>query len=120
MHRHPKRVLRLSSVSSCSPEDQSSELKARFLVNGSHFHSVVGGLNNTLDQKYPQEVHLPQPAACQPPGVILPVVIWLDQLAQARPSLPVGLIITHNFCELRERCKEWIIRKEQLTTSFET
>jgi hypothetical protein len=35
LHRHPKRVLRLSRVSSFSPGDQSSELKARFLVNGS-------------------------------------------------------------------------------------
>ena len=31
-----------------------------------------------------------------------------------------ALIITHNFRELRERCKAWIISKEQLTTSFET
>jgi len=30
------------------------------------------------------------------------------------------LTITHNFRELRERCKAWIISKEQLTTSFET
>jgi hypothetical protein len=41
LHRHPTRVLRLPRVSSCSPGDQSSELKARFLINGSHSGSVV-------------------------------------------------------------------------------
>jgi hypothetical protein len=59
LHRHPKRVLRLSSVSSFSPGDQSSELKARFLVNGSHFCPVICRLDPVLRQKDPEWVHLP-------------------------------------------------------------
>jgi hypothetical protein len=58
LHRHPKRVLRLSRVSSFSPGDQSSELKARFLVNGSHFRLVVGGLDPMLGEKDPERVSL--------------------------------------------------------------
>src|SRR5262249_36964949 len=54
--RHPKRVLRLSRVSSFSPGDQSSELKARFLVNGSHFGPVVGWFDTFHAHKGPQGV----------------------------------------------------------------
>ena len=60
LHRHPKRVLRLSRVSSFAPGDQSSELKARFLVNGSHLHPVVGRFDAVVGQKYPERVHLPE------------------------------------------------------------
>src|SRR5215467_486406 len=45
LHRHPKRVLRLARVASFAPGDQSSELTARFLVNGSHLGPVVGRLD---------------------------------------------------------------------------
>ena len=59
LHRHPKRVLRLSSVSSFSPGDQSSELKARFLVNGSHLRPIIGRFDAMLGEKDPQGIHLP-------------------------------------------------------------
>jgi hypothetical protein len=83
LHRHPKRVLRLSSVFSFSPEDQSSELKARFLVNGSHFRPVIGGLDAMVGEKDPQRVHLPQQAAGKPSSVIGAVMILVNQTAQA-------------------------------------
>jgi hypothetical protein len=70
LHRHPKRVLRLSRVSSFSPEDQSSELQARFLVNGSHLGAVVGRLDAVLCQKHPERVHLAQQAAGKPARLI--------------------------------------------------
>ena len=71
LHRHPKRVLRLSRVSSLSPEDQSSELTARFLVNGSHLRPVVRRLDAVLGQKHPQRVHLAQQATREPSRVVL-------------------------------------------------
>jgi hypothetical protein len=45
LHRHPKRVLRLPSMPSCAPGDQSSELMARFLVNGSPLRRIVRRLH---------------------------------------------------------------------------
>src|SRR5215467_10163661 len=50
LHRHPKRVLRVSRVSSFSPEAQSSKLTARFLVNGSHLRPVVGGMDAVVGE----------------------------------------------------------------------
>jgi hypothetical protein len=70
LHRHPKRVLRLSRVSSFSPGDQSSELKVRFLVNGSHFSLIICGLHAVLCQKHPEQVHLAQQAAGKSSGLI--------------------------------------------------
>jgi hypothetical protein len=58
LHRHPKRVLRLSRVPSCLPEDQSPKLKARFLVNGSHLCHIIRGFHAWDVQKYPQGLAL--------------------------------------------------------------
>jgi hypothetical protein len=41
-------------VASFAPGDQSSELKARFLVNGSHLGPVVGGFDAVVDEKDPE------------------------------------------------------------------
>src|SRR5262244_2563900 len=91
LHRHPKRVLRLSRVSSFSPGDQSSELNARFLVNGSHFGPVIGGFHPVRAQEHPERVHLAQQTAGKPPGLIGTVMILVNQLAEAsipRPPFP--------------------------------
>src|SRR5262249_35331544 len=90
LHRHPKRVLRLARVASLSPGDQSSELTARFLVNGSHLGPVVGGLDTLLRKKDPQGLHLPEQAPRQPAGVIGSIVILVDQAAHTSvPGAPL-------------------------------
>jgi hypothetical protein len=79
LHRHPKRVLRLSRVSSLSPEDQSSELQARFLVNGSHLGAVVGWLHAVVCQQHPECVHRASQATRKASCLIRAIMILVDQ-----------------------------------------
>jgi hypothetical protein len=68
-------------VFSFSPEDQSSELKARFLVNGSHFRPVIGGVNPMLGEKHPEGVHFSQQSTGKASRVVGTIMILLNQSA---------------------------------------
>jgi hypothetical protein len=99
LHRHPKRVLRLLRDSSFPPEDQSPELKARFLVNGSHLGPVVRGLDSRLGQKHPKGSHLPLQSSSEAPGIVLALMVPIDQAEKSRvpgsPLSPTGWRLGH-------------------------
>src|SRR4029450_10817156 len=62
-------------ASSLSPGDQSSELKARFLVNGSHLRAIVGRFDLMLGKKDPERIHLAEQAAGKLPlAMTMPAV----------------------------------------------
>ena len=66
-------------------------VQGRFLVNESHFGPVIGGFHPVLDQKHPERVHLAQQAAGKPSGIILTVMILVDQRAEPRiPRTPLA------------------------------
>jgi hypothetical protein len=93
LHRHPKRVLRLSRVASFSPGDQSSELEARFLVNGSHLGHIIGGFNTLRTQEDPQGGHLALQPSGQATGGVGARMVTSEQGTQPgipRPPLATG------------------------------
>ena len=52
---------------------------------------IVRWLNAVVGQKHPQRVHLPEPAAPQPAGIVLALIVLVDQLPPPgipRPPLP--------------------------------